>query len=97
MSRMFLQFAYLNKWAFRSLRDRKRIELKTKTWDKTIVDRSAELREWVNFCYKISGRAHLRLRQESLTRGTGRRRCGCFRTFMVSVPNRRQRQSGWRI
>jgi uncharacterized protein YecE (DUF72 family) len=42
-------FAYI-RW----LGDRKGIELKT--WDKTIIDRSAELREWVNVCYKISGR-----------------------------------------
>jgi uncharacterized protein YecE (DUF72 family) len=45
------EFAYI-RW----LGDRKGIEEQTKTWDKTIIDRSAELREWVNVCYKISGR-----------------------------------------
>jgi uncharacterized protein YecE (DUF72 family) len=44
-------FAYI-----RLLGDRKGIEEKTKTWDKTIVDRSAELREWVNVCAKIAAR-----------------------------------------
>jgi uncharacterized protein YecE (DUF72 family) len=40
----------------RLLGDRKGIEEKTKTWDKVIVDRSSELREWANVCYKISAR-----------------------------------------
>jgi uncharacterized protein YecE (DUF72 family) len=44
-------FAYI-RW----LGDRKGIEKRTKTWDKTIVDRSAELREWVEVCNKIAGR-----------------------------------------
>ena len=44
-------FAYL-RW----LGDRKAIEEHTKTWDKTIVDRHSELSEWVNVCWKISGR-----------------------------------------
>jgi len=44
-------FAYI-RW----LGDRKGIELQTKTWDKTIVDRRTELAEWVNVCWKISGR-----------------------------------------
>ncbi len=43
-------FAYI-RW----LGDRKGIEERTKTWDKTIVDRSDELREWVNEIYKING------------------------------------------
>lgn len=40
----------------RWLGDRKGIEEKTKSWDKTIVDRRKELREWVNICYKINAR-----------------------------------------
>jgi hypothetical protein len=38
------------------LGDRKGIEKQTKTWDKTIIDRGKELREWVEVCNKISGR-----------------------------------------
>jgi uncharacterized protein YecE (DUF72 family) len=34
----------------RWLGDRKGIELLTKVWDKTIVDRTAEMQEWVNVC-----------------------------------------------
>jgi len=44
-------FAYI-RW----LGDRKGIEERTKTWDKTIVDRSSELTEWANVVYKISAR-----------------------------------------
>ena len=44
-------FAYI-RW----LGDRKGIEKRTKTWDRTIVDRSAELGEWVEVCNKIAGR-----------------------------------------
>ena len=44
-------FAYI-RW----LGDRKGIEEQTKTWDKTIVDRSGDLREWVDVVYKINGR-----------------------------------------
>jgi len=40
----------------RWLGDRKGIEERTKTWGKTIVNRRTELTEWVNVCYKISGR-----------------------------------------
>lgn len=40
----------------RWLGDRKGIEERTKTWNKTIVDRCSELREWANVCWKISGR-----------------------------------------
>jgi len=36
--------------------DRKGIEKRTKTWDRTIVDRSAELGEWVEVRNKIAGR-----------------------------------------
>jgi uncharacterized protein YecE (DUF72 family) len=43
-------FAYV-RW----LGDRKGIEKQTKIWDKVIVDRRGELREWVNVVYKISG------------------------------------------
>jgi uncharacterized protein YecE (DUF72 family) len=44
-------FAYI-RW----LGDRKGIGRPTKTWDKTILDRSAELGEWVEVCNKIAGR-----------------------------------------
>jgi uncharacterized protein YecE (DUF72 family) len=44
-------FAYI-RW----LGDRKGIEERTKTWDKTIMDRHSELTEWANVCWKISGR-----------------------------------------
>ena len=44
-------FTYL-----RFLGDRKGIEEKTKSWDKTIVDRRRGLREWANICYKFNAR-----------------------------------------
>jgi len=44
-------FAYV-RW----LGDRKGIEEQTKSWEKTIVDRTSELREWANVCWKISAR-----------------------------------------
>jgi len=34
----------------RWLGDRKAIEALTKTWDKTIIDRSSELQDWVQAC-----------------------------------------------
>jgi uncharacterized protein YecE (DUF72 family) len=37
----------------RWLGDRKGIEKQTKTWDKTIVDRRADLQEWVKYCHQI--------------------------------------------
>ena len=40
----------------RLLGDRKGIEEQTKTWDKVIVDRRRELREWANVCFKINAR-----------------------------------------
>jgi uncharacterized protein YecE (DUF72 family) len=41
-------------WTYiRWLGDRRAIEEQTMTWDKTIVDRSAELSSWVDFCYQI--------------------------------------------
>jgi len=44
-------------WTYiRWLGDRKGIELQTLTWDKTIVDRTAELSNWVDFCYQIKRR-----------------------------------------
>jgi uncharacterized protein YecE (DUF72 family) len=44
-------------WTYiRWLGDRKGIELQTTTWDKTIVDRTVELRSWVDFCYQIKKR-----------------------------------------
>ncbi|HUK53054.1 MAG TPA: DUF72 domain-containing protein [Candidatus Binatia bacterium] len=47
-------FAYI-RW----LGDRKGIEERTKSWEKTIVDRRSELTEWANVCWKISGRGVL--------------------------------------
>jgi uncharacterized protein YecE (DUF72 family) len=38
------------------LGDRKEIEKITKVWDKTIVDRTNELQEWVKYCQKIQKR-----------------------------------------
>jgi hypothetical protein len=35
---------------------RQDFEKRTRTWDKTIVGRSAELGEWVEVCNKILGR-----------------------------------------
>jgi uncharacterized protein YecE (DUF72 family) len=40
----------------RWLGDRKGIERQTKTWDKTIVDRRADLQEWVKYCYQTMQR-----------------------------------------
>jgi uncharacterized protein YecE (DUF72 family) len=40
----------------RWLGDRKGIEKTTKTWNKTIVDRTTELRGWVDVCHKIQRR-----------------------------------------
>jgi hypothetical protein len=48
-------FAYI-RW----LGDRKGIEKRTKRWDRTIVDRSAELGEWVEVRNKIAGRGFFR-------------------------------------
>jgi uncharacterized protein YecE (DUF72 family) len=48
------------KWTYiRWLGDRKGIELQTTTWDKTIVDRTTELRSWVDFCYQVKKRGIL--------------------------------------
>jgi uncharacterized protein YecE (DUF72 family) len=41
-------FAYV-----RLLGDRKGIERVTRTWDKTIVDRTSEVQEWVKYCRQI--------------------------------------------
>jgi len=44
-------------WTYiRWLGDRKQIEGQTTTWDKTVVDRAAELSSWVDFCYQIKKR-----------------------------------------
>ena len=44
-------------WTYiRWLGDRKGIELQTLTWDKIIVDRTAQLTSWVDFCYQIKRR-----------------------------------------
>ena len=47
-------------WTYiRWLGDRKEIEAQTMTWDKVVVDRSAELSSWVDFCYQIMKRGVL--------------------------------------
>ncbi len=48
---MTADFAYV-RW----LGDRKGIETQTKTWNKIIVDRTADLREWVEVLKKVSER-----------------------------------------
>jgi uncharacterized protein YecE (DUF72 family) len=40
----------------RWLGDRKAIELQTKVWDKTVVDRTRDLQDWVKACYTIQKR-----------------------------------------
>jgi len=48
------------RWTYiRWLGDRKAIEQQTMTWDKTVVDRSAELSSWVDFCYQVIKRGAL--------------------------------------
>jgi uncharacterized protein YecE (DUF72 family) len=47
-------------WTYiRWLGDRKTIEEQTMTWDKAIIDRSAELSSWVDFCYQVRKRGVL--------------------------------------
>ena len=47
-------------WTYiRWLGDRKAIEQQTMIWDKTVVDRSAELSSWVDFCYQVIKRGVL--------------------------------------
>lgn len=44
-------------WTYiRWLGDRKGIEKLTKAWDKTVVDRTADLSSWVDFCYQTARR-----------------------------------------
>src|SRR6266404_5990316 len=44
-------------WTYiRWLGDRKTIEEQTTTWDKTVLDRTAELTSWVDFCYQVRKR-----------------------------------------
>ena len=47
-------------WTYiRWLGDHKGIEEQTMTWDKTVVDRTEELRSWVDFCYQMRKRGVL--------------------------------------
>jgi uncharacterized protein YecE (DUF72 family) len=47
-------------WTYiRWLGDRKSIEQQTTTWDKTVVDRTSELRSWVDYCDQIRKRGVL--------------------------------------
>ena len=47
-------------WTYiRWLGDRKEVEAQTMTWDKAVVDRSAELSSWVDFCDRIMNRGVL--------------------------------------
>jgi uncharacterized protein YecE (DUF72 family) len=44
-------------WTYiRWLGDRKGIEEQTKTWDKTVIDRTNELSSWVDYCYLLRKR-----------------------------------------
>ena len=44
-------------WTYiRWLGDRKTIEERTTTWDRVVVDRTAELTSWVDFCYHMRKR-----------------------------------------
>jgi uncharacterized protein YecE (DUF72 family) len=44
-------------WTYiRWLGDRKQIEKRTLTWDKTVVDRTSELTSWVDYCHQIRKR-----------------------------------------
>jgi len=41
-------------WTYvRWLGNRKAVERVTQTWDKTVVDRTAELGSWVDYCYQL--------------------------------------------
>jgi uncharacterized protein YecE (DUF72 family) len=47
-------------WTYiRWLGDRKAIEKLTQTWDKTVVDRTAELKSWVDYCDQVRKRGVL--------------------------------------
>lgn len=47
-------------WTYiRWLGDRKGIEEQTMIWDRTVVDRTAELTSWVDYCYQIRKRGVL--------------------------------------
>jgi uncharacterized protein YecE (DUF72 family) len=47
-------------WTYvRWLGNRKAIEKVTQTWDKTVVDRTAELGSWVDYCYQLKKRGVL--------------------------------------
>jgi uncharacterized protein YecE (DUF72 family) len=47
-------------WTYiRWLGDRKDIEELTLSWDRTVVDRAAELQSWVDYCYQIWNRGVL--------------------------------------
>jgi uncharacterized protein YecE (DUF72 family) len=44
-------------WTYiRWLGDRKGIEQMTKTWDKTVVDRTSKLSSWVDYCHQVQRR-----------------------------------------
>jgi uncharacterized protein YecE (DUF72 family) len=44
-------------WTYiRWLGDRKEIEKQTTTWDRTVVDRTAQLSSWVDYCYQVRKR-----------------------------------------
>jgi uncharacterized protein YecE (DUF72 family) len=47
-------------WTYiRWLEDRKAIEERTTTWDKTVIDRTQELKSWVDYCDEIRKRGVL--------------------------------------
>jgi uncharacterized protein YecE (DUF72 family) len=70
-------------WTYiRWLGDRKEIESQTMTWDKTVVDRTAELTSWVDFCYQIMKRGVLVYAYaNNHFQGHGRRRLRSFWNF----------------
>jgi uncharacterized protein YecE (DUF72 family) len=68
----------------RWLGDRKAIEQITKTWDKVVVDRTAQLVSWVDFCYHREARRHdFCLREQPLC-GTQPRDCGAIHVALES-------------
>jgi uncharacterized protein YecE (DUF72 family) len=66
----------------RWLGDRKGIEELTATWNKSIIDREVEIREWVRILKSVVARGSKRLRGRIITmRDMRRRRSNCFGTF----------------
>jgi hypothetical protein len=64
----------------RWLGDRKEIEDQDRDMGKAVVDRTAELSSWVDFCYQImkARGADLRLREQPLSRPRPRDHCEIY-------------------